>query len=69
MARQALQQRQDEAGGLAGAGLRPAHDVLAFEHDGDGLGLDRGGLAVAGVGHRLEQFGQQPEFFECHNGS
>jgi hypothetical protein len=64
VAGQALQQRQDEAGGLAGAGLGAAHDVLAGEHDGNGLGLDGGGLGVAGIGHRLEQFGQQPEFFE-----
>ena len=35
--RQALQQRQGEGGGLAGAGLGAAHDVLAGHHQRDGL--------------------------------
>jgi hypothetical protein len=34
-------QRQGEGGGLAGAGLRHADQVMAVEQDGDALGLDR----------------------------
>ena len=33
----ALQRREDERGGLAGAGLRAADDVAAFDDGGDGL--------------------------------
>jgi hypothetical protein len=36
-----FQQRQGEGGGLAGAGLRLAEDVVAGEQDGDAGGLDR----------------------------
>ena len=41
---QALQDRQREAGGLAGAGLCAGEDVAPFEHDGNGLLLDRRGF-------------------------
>jgi hypothetical protein len=54
---EAMQERQDEAGGLAGAGLGAAHDVAAREDGGDRLGLDgsRGGVArfVHGTQQRL----------------
>ena len=64
---EALQQRQAEAEGLAGAGLRLADDVLALEREGDGLLLDREGvddaLAREGVDHVLldAEFGER-----CH---
>jgi hypothetical protein len=45
--RQALQQRQGEAGGLAGAGLGAGQQVAAAEHGGNGLRLDRGRRGVA----------------------
>ena len=44
---QALQQRQREAGGLAGAGLRRRHQVAPGEDGRDGLRLYRGGCLVA----------------------
>jgi hypothetical protein len=37
---QAVEQGQRERGRLAGAGLREAQHVGAFERGGDGLGLD-----------------------------
>ena len=50
-----MQDRQGEGGGLAGAGLGDAQQVLA-EHDvGDGLGLDRRRIGVAGGVQRLEE--------------
>ena len=44
---QPLEQGQDERRGLAGARLRHADDVAAFENDRDGLGLNRRRLDVA----------------------
>ena len=55
-----LQDRQREAGGLAGAGLGAAHDVLAGEDDGDRLRLDRRGRGVAGLVHGPQQVGRRP---------
>ena len=49
--RQFLQDRQGEAGGLAGAGLGAAHDILAGENDGDRLHLDRRRCRIAGFLH------------------
>ena len=62
--REALQQRQREAGGLAGAGLGGAEQVAAREDDGDGLRLDGGGFGVALLRDSAKQLGQQPEAFE-----
>jgi len=62
--REPLQQRQREAGGLSGAGLRGAEEVTAGEDDGDGLRLDGGGLCVALLRDGAKQLGQQPEAFE-----
>ena len=59
--RELLQDRQREAGGLAGAGLGAAHHVLAGENDGDRLHLDRRGRRIAGFGHGPQQFGPQSE--------
>ena len=63
---QALQHRQHEAGGLAGAGLRAAHDVAAGEHGGDGLRLDRGGRGVARFVHGTQQRLGKAEGVEGH---
>ena len=47
---QAVQDRQRERGGLAGAGLGAAQQVAPFEHGRDRLGLDgRGGRVAFGV--------------------
>ena len=59
--RQPVQDRQAESGGLAGAGLGAAHDVLARKDDGDRLLLDRGGGGVAGLGHGPENLRPQAE--------
>jgi hypothetical protein len=54
---QELQQRQREAGGLAGAGLRRAEQVSACEDYGDGLRLDGGGLGIALLCDCAQQLG------------
>ena len=64
MRREALQQRQREAGGLAGAGLRGAEQVAAREDEGDGLRLDGGGFGVALLRDGAKQLGDEPEAFE-----
>ncbi len=56
-ARQHLDHRQGEAGGLSGTGLGDADQVAPFQHDRDALRLDRRGRGVAGVDHRLENLG------------
>ena len=56
-----LEQREGEAGGLAGAGLRGAEKVLAGENDGNGLRLDGGGRGVALFRDCAEQLGLQAE--------
>jgi hypothetical protein len=57
---QAVQQRQRERRGLAGAGLGRAHHVLAGHHDGNGLGLDGGHGLVAHFGHgACQRLGQR----------
>ena len=63
---EALQQRQDEAGGLAGAGLGAAHDVAAREDGGNGLRLDRRGRGVARFVHGTQQRLGQAEGIEGH---
>ncbi|MCY1527078.1 hypothetical protein D9M68_621320 [compost metagenome] len=65
---EAMQDGQREGRRLARAGLRGAHDVTAFHHDGDGLGLDRRGSGVAGFGDGLQQQGVQPEIGERRRG-
>ncbi len=52
---QAVQQRQREAGGLAGAGLCTGEQVTALEDGGDGLALNRGGFCVAEFGNGTYQ--------------
>ncbi len=58
---QALQQRQREAGGLAGAGLGAGKHVAALEDDGNGLRLYRRGFGVALLGDDAGEFGRQAE--------
>jgi hypothetical protein len=59
-----LQQRQREAGGLAGAGLGGGEHVAAGQNDGDGLLLDGGGFGVTLVGDGTHERGRQPEGFK-----
>ena len=44
---QSLENREHEAGGLAGPGLGQTQDIVPFEGDWDSLFLDRGRLDVA----------------------
>ena len=50
----ALQERQDERRGLAGAGLRATDDVLAGDDGRDSLFLDGGGRGIAHVTHGIK---------------
>jgi hypothetical protein len=61
---QPLQDRQREAGGLPGAGLRGAEEVAAGKDDGDGLRLDGGGLGIALLGYGARKRGRKAEAFE-----
>ena len=63
---EALEHGQDERGGLAGAGLGAGHEVASGEDDGDGIGLDGGGLGVALIRDRAKELGRQPERGEGH---
>ena len=58
---QSLQHRQGEAGRLTGAGLGRSHHIAPLEHRRDALGLDRRGLAVALLQHRLHDRASQPQ--------
>ena len=58
---QALQQRQCEAGRLAGAGLCAAHQVAALQNNGNGLRLNRRGFGVTALGNGADEFGGQAE--------
>ncbi len=50
--RQAVQDRQGEAGGLAGAGLCAGQQVATVQDGGNGLALDRGRGGITLFGHR-----------------
>jgi hypothetical protein len=63
---QPLQDRQREAGGLAGAGLCAGEQVAAAEDGGDRLLLDRGRRRVAELVDRLDERFGQAERFERH---
>jgi hypothetical protein len=58
---EALQQRQHESGGLAGAGLRGSEQIATGQDWWDGLLLDGCGLGVALRFDSAEQLGQQAE--------
>ena len=59
--------RQDEAGGLAGAGLGDSDQVAVHQDRGDRLALDRGGLVIAGFLHGAEQFVGEAEIGKGHS--
>ncbi len=61
----ALDDGQREGGGLARAGLGQAEHVAAFEHLGNGLGLDGPGLAEARLGYGAQNVFVQPEGRKC----
>jgi hypothetical protein len=61
---QPMQDRQGEAGGLAGAGLRGGEQIAAFQHQRDGLRLDRRRRGVAGFGDGAQQRLGQAEIGE-----
>ena len=56
-----LEHRQAEGGGLAGAGLRLADDVVPGEQLGDRLLLDRRRVGVAELVEGVEDLLGQPE--------
>ena len=58
--REPMQDRQYEAGGLAGAGLRAGEQVAAGEHQRNRLLLDRGGLRVAEFGDARTSASDKP---------
>ena len=62
------QDRQCEGGGLAGAGLRLADDIVAGQHHRNDGGLDRGGGLVADVGQCRQDLGLEPQVGECARG-
>ena len=63
---QTVQQRQGKGGGFAGAGLCAGQQVVAREHERNGLGLDRRRLGIALFLHGLENGRSQLQFVECH---
>jgi hypothetical protein len=63
---QALQERQDEGGGLAGAGLGQGFEVAPAKDVGDGLRLHRRGRGVALLANGAQELGRQAEFGELH---
>ncbi len=65
---QPLQQRQGEGGGLAGAGLRLADQVVAGEEMGDAGGLNRRWRFVADFLQGLQQRGRKRQFFKLSDG-
>jgi hypothetical protein len=67
--RDALQHRQREGGGLAGAGGGLAEEVAAAEQRGDRLALDRRGLLVAERGQRAHELGGEAQRREGRGGT
>ena len=61
--------RQDEAGGLAGAGLGDADDVAAHQDRRDDPALDRRRRVVAAVGNSAQQFVRKAEIGKRHEKS
>ena len=61
-----VQHGQGEGGGLAGAGLGAAEQVVPGQHGGDRLGLDGGGGFVALLAHGFENGRSQVQFFKIH---
>ena len=65
-AEQAVDDRERERGGLAGARLREAHDVASLEDERDGLGLNGRRCGVAGIGDGAEELGREHQLGEAH---
>ena len=63
---QAVQHRQREGSGLAGAGLGAGEQIVTLEHGGNGLGLDRRRVLVALFAHGFQDGRGQLQFFKCH---
>ena len=61
-----VQQRQGEAGGLAGARLCRAQHVTAHQHERDCLLLDRGGVAVSHFFDRAQHGFGKAEIIKQH---
>ena len=68
ISREALQDRQRERRGLAGAGLGEAEEVTSGENMRDRLRLDRRGLLVALGGDRLCDRRDQAQLGKLHRG-
>ena len=58
---------QGETGGLAGAGLGAAKDIAAHQRHRNGLGLNRGRLAIAGLVDGAKDVGAKPQFSKTHS--
>ena len=67
-AAQALQNRQQEGGRLAGAGLCAGNQVLSVERRRNGARLDRGGGFVTRAADRAEDFRAKAQIGELHTG-
>ena len=65
-ARKPLENRQDERGRLAGAGLGGTDQIATGERQRDGFLLNGGGALVAFFGYGADQLGNQPEGGEWH---
>src|SRR5271155_648817 len=61
VAMQPVDERDQERGGLAAAGLGADHQVAALERHGDGFALDWGGLMIATVADRTLKFREKRE--------
>jgi hypothetical protein len=61
-----VQHGQRERRRLAGAGLGTAQQVVALEHGGNRLGLDRGGGVVALLVHGFQDGRSQVQFVKGH---
>ena len=61
-----LQDRQQERGGLAGAGLGRSDDVAARQGEGDGFLLNGGGALVSFFEYGAHQLGHEPERGKWH---
>ncbi|SUJ33288.1 Uncharacterised protein [Sphingomonas paucimobilis] len=63
---QTLDRREDESGGLAGAGLRDAEQIAAFQQRRDRVALDRGGFGIAFGFERADERLGEAEFGKGH---
>jgi hypothetical protein len=61
-----MEDGESEGSGLAGAGLRQAQDIPAFQGYGDGLFLDGGGLDEAYGLDSGQDLGVKGKLFEIH---